>query len=194
MYKIILIIKKKIIFAADFEKRSPKTEFYPPKNNKMRLITTSSELVSYENEQELDPIRADLLKRAKHAAANAYAPYSKFKVGSALLLSNGEIIIGSNQENAAYPLTMCGERVALFAASAVYPQEQILKIAITVISEKKNVSKPLTPCGACRQTLLENEYRTGADIELILQGDTGEVYVVKTVKDILPFIFDASFL
>lgn len=160
----------------------------------MRPIITSSQLLSYDNEQELDPVRAQLLARAKQAAANAYAPYSKFKVGSAVLLANGEVVIGSNQENAAYPLTMCGERVAIFAASALYPQEKIVKVAITIISDKGNINRPVTPCGACRQTLLENENRTQADIELILQGDNGEVYVIKTVKDILPFIFDASFL
>ena len=160
----------------------------------MRPIISQSQLIAYESEQELDPRRAQLLARAKQAAVNAYAPYSKFRVGSAVLLSNGQIIIGSNQENAAYPLTMCGERVAIFAASAMYPHEKIEKVAITIISEKANINRPVTPCGACRQTLLENEYRTQADIELILQGDVGEVYVVKTVKDILPFIFDASFL
>jgi len=160
----------------------------------MRPIITSSQLLSYDNEQELDPVRAQLLARAKQAAANAYAPYSKFKVGSAVLLANGEVVIGSNQENAAYPLTMCGERVAIFAASALYPKEKIAKVAITIISEKGNINRPVTPCGACRQALLENETRTQADIELILQGDSGEVYVIKTVKDILPFIFDASFL
>jgi cytidine deaminase len=160
----------------------------------MRPIITSSQLIAYENEQELDPVRAELLSKAKQAAAKAYAPYSKFKVGSAVLLSNGQVVIGSNQENAAYPLTMCGERVAIFAASAMYPDEKIEKVAITIISEKGNINKPVTPCGACRQTLLENEYRTQAAIELILQGDTGEVFVVNTVKDILPFIFDASFL
>ncbi len=160
----------------------------------MRPIITSSQLLSYDNEQELDPTRAQLLARAKQAAADAYAPYSKFKVGSAVLLANGEVVIGSNQENAAYPLTMCGERVAIFAASALYPKEKIAKVAITIISEKGNINRPVTPCGACRQALLENETRTQADIELILQGDSGEVYVIKTVKDILPFIFDASFL
>ncbi len=160
----------------------------------MHKLTIANDIAVYSNTQELDTERLSLLQRAREAAANAYAPYSNFKVGSAVLLDNGQIVIGSNQENASYPLTMCAERNALASAASQYPTAKILRVAITIISTNGNIMRPVSPCGACRQVIYENEFRTKHDIELILQGDGGEVYVMPTVKTILPLMFDATFL
>ena len=160
----------------------------------MRKLNISAEIRVYESPAELPEEDARLLQQAKNACHTAYAPYSRFKVGAALILENGEVVIGSNQENAAFPVTMCAERNAIFAASAQYPNMPIKKIAITVISNLGNITKPIPPCGSCRQAIYEYEIRHKKDIELILQGDSGQVYVVDTMKDLLPLLFDSSFL
>jgi cytidine deaminase len=160
----------------------------------MKKITLQSEIEVAKTIEELSDIDAQLLARAKEAAKGAYAPYSNFKVGAALLMENGVIVIGNNQENAAFPVTMCGERTAVFSAAAQYPNTPIEAIAITIISAKGAIDRPIPPCGSCRQVIYENEVRHQCDIRLILQGDIGEIYVVKTVKDILPLLFDASYL
>jgi cytidine deaminase len=154
----------------------------------------STELEVYENEQELSAERRELLNKAKEAALGAYAPYSNFRVGAAVLLESGTIVLGSNQENAAYPSTMCAERNALAAAASMYPTQKVLKVAITIKSPEGKISCPVPPCGACRQVIFESEYRYQSPIELILQGDNGQVFVVASIKDILPLTFDASFL
>ena len=125
----------------------------------MKEITIASTLLVAEHIRELGETDKMLLLRAKEAAKDAYAPYSNFKVGSAVLLENGHVFIGNNQENAAYPSTMCGERNAIFAAAANYPKVPIKSVAITVISANKGVDKPVPPCGACRQVIYENECR-----------------------------------
>lgn len=160
----------------------------------MKKIHFSTEFSSYPNEGFLDKIDKDLLSDAKKALLSSYSPYSKFKVGSAVLLENGEIILGSNQENAAFPVTICAERNAAFAAAAKFPGIPIVAVAITAETINKNLFKPVPPCGSCRQVLLEYEIRYKKDIRLILQGDSGEVYVINAVKDILPILFDSSFL
>jgi cytidine deaminase len=160
----------------------------------MKEITIASTLLVAEHIRELGETDKMLLLRAKEAAKDAYAPYSNFKVGSAVLLENGHVFIGNNQENAAYPSTMCGERNAIFAAAANYPKVPIKSVAITVISANKGVDKPVPPCGACRQVIYENECRHQNNIRIILQGDSGAIYLIKSVKDILPIHFDASYL
>lgn len=109
-------------------------------------------------------------------------------------LRNGKVIIGSNQENAAFPVTLCAERVAIFAAASQYPDEAIEALAITAKSGNHVVNKPVTPCGSCRQVIHESEYRFKQPIRVILHGETGEVYVLESIKDILPLTFDAHFL
>ena len=151
-------------------------------------------LVRVTKEADLSESELSLIEQARHAADMAYAPYSKFHVGSALQLSDGAIVLGNNQENAAYPSTMCGERNAIFAAAANYPKVPIKSVAITVISANKGVDKPVPPCGACRQVIYENECRHQNNIRIILQGDSGAIYLIKSVKDILPIHFDASYL
>ncbi|MFT5646119.1 MAG: cytidine deaminase [Aureispira sp.] len=160
----------------------------------MKKITLQSEIEVAQTIKELSDIDAQLLTRAKEAAKGAYAPYSNFKVGAALLMKNGVIVIGNNQENAAFPVTMCAERTAVFSAAAQYPNTSIEAIAITIISAKGNIDRPIPPCGSCRQVIYENETRHQCDIRLILQGDIGKIYVIQTVKDILPLLFDASYL
>jgi cytidine deaminase len=162
----------------------------------MHKINFQREITAYIGAEELLPLQAKLLAEAKLAALDAYAPYSNFRVGAAILLDDeaGTIVRGSNQENAAYPVTICAERVAIFSALTQLPKAKIKKIAITVITVSGKMNRPLSPCGSCRQVIYETELRVGNDIELIMQGDSGEVYVVPTVKDILPLMFDASFL
>ncbi len=160
----------------------------------MKILSLNANIEVYENVEELSRADASLLEVAKKSLEDAYAPYSKFKVGAALRLKNGKIIIGSNQENAAFPVTLCAERVAIFAAASQYPNEAIEAIAITAKSGSHLVNKPVTPCGSCRQVIHESEYRFQHPIRVILHGETGEVYVLDSIKDILPLTFDAHFL
>jgi cytidine deaminase len=160
----------------------------------MKKIHFSAEYSAYPDENSLDSSDKMLLSEAKKALESSYSPYSKFKVGAAVLLENGEIVRGSNQENAAFPVTICAERNAAFAAAARYPGVAIKAVAITAETLTKTLTKPVPPCGSCRQVLLEYEMRYKKDIRLILQGDSGEVYIIEAIKDILPLLFDASFL
>ena len=160
----------------------------------MKKIQFTATYTSLNDESELNEVDKNLLQCAKEATQTAYAPYSQFKVGSAVLLENGAIVIGSNQENAAFPVTLCGERNALFAAAAQYPGIIVKKVAITVDSKLKNIEKPVPPCGSCRQVLFEYESIHQHPIQLILQGDRGEIYLIDSVRDILPIMFDATYL
>lgn len=160
----------------------------------MRTIRLETAIKIAEHVDELAPQEAMLLQKAKEAAKNAYAPYSNFKVGAALLLRDGTVVIGNNQENAAYPVTMCAERTAIFAAAAQYPHTAIEMLALTVESQGKNIIRPVPPCGSCRQVIYEQERRHDQDIRIIMQGDSGEIYCVNSVKDILPLSFDDSYL
>src|SRR5450432_375751 len=138
---------------------------------------------------ELDEMDAKLLGAAKKAINEAYAPYSKFRVGAAIRLANGEMITGSNQENASFPAGICAERVALSAASALYPGIPVTELALTYINESGNSNKQISPCGICRQTLAEYEQRYGQSVRLILGGNSGEVYLIKKASDLLPLAF-----
>ena len=123
----------------------------------MREINLSTKITDYPLE-ECSEIEKKLINAAKHATEKSYAPYSNFKVGAALLLENGEIITGNNQENAAYPSGLCAERVATFYANSVYPNEKVVAIAIAAWSNGKFTDDVITPCGGCRQVLLETEF------------------------------------
>ncbi|WBM73555.1 cytidine deaminase [Saprospira grandis] len=144
--------------------------------------------------EELPAIEAELLLRAHAACDTAYAPYSEFRVGAAALLENGEIVLGSNQENAAYPSTICAERAALFSAAAQFPGVAIRAVAIRVKTAGERVERPISPCGACRQVLFEFEWRQETPIQLLLQGDKGDIYRIASTKSLLPLLFDPSFL
>jgi len=139
-------------------------------------------------------IEKELLFKAKDAVSNAYAPYSNFKVGAAVLLDNNLIVCGNNQENATYPNGLCAERVALFNASSNYPENEILAIALTIDFSDKGINEPVFPCGGCRQSILEYEDRWNNDIKLYIIGPSNEVVVINSVKDILPFAFSSTVL
>lgn len=140
--------------------------------------------------EELKNLDRELLEFASQAVNNAYAPYSKFRVGAALRLENGEIVKGNNQENAAYPSGLCAERVAIFAASANYPNIPIKAIAITVKPENGEIPYPISPCGACRQSIVEYESHFKNNIRIILRGSSGKITVFENIKSLLPFQFD----
>jgi len=134
-----------------------------------------------------------LLEKAKEQVNNAYAPYSGFQVGAAVELENGEIFTGNNQENAAYPSGLCAERVAMFYANANYPNVAVKTLAIAAFTNGKFLPNPVTPCGSCRQVLLETESRFGKNIPVLLYG-TEEVYLIENVKQLLPLCFEKSSL
>lgn len=160
----------------------------------MKKLVFTSEYFSYTDENALPVTDKMLLAEAKNAIKTSYSPYSKFKVGAAVLLENGAIVKGSNQENAAFPVTLCAERTAVFAAAVQFPGIPFVALAVTVETQNKNMTIPVTPCGSCRQVMLEYELRFNQNIRLIMQGDSGEVYVSEAVKNIVPLYFDASYL
>ncbi len=129
-----------------------------------------------------------LVESAKNQTLSAYAPYSKFNVGAAVLLDNGQVIGGNNQENIAYPSGLCAERTAMFYANAKYPNAKPLAIAIAAKNEKGYLPSPICPCGSCRQVLLESEMRFGSPIKVILYG-TRHSYIIDSIADMMPFAF-----
>jgi len=160
----------------------------------MKKIDVTTSFWVYGSEGELPNDVKPLMEQAVAIRKKAYAPYSKFRVGAAILLDNGKVVVGSNQENAAYPSGLCAERVAIFQAGALYPEAQILKIAISATSDDKPVESPIPPCGACRQSIAEYEFRQEKPIELYFMGEVGEVYKSDSLQNILPFHFDKKFL
>lgn len=145
----------------------------------------------YENAKQLPPEEATLIHEATKAMRNAYAPYSKFNVGTALLLENGKVITGNNQENAAYPSGMCAERVAIFYAGSQYPGVAVKTIAVIcdVVADQ-----PLTPCGACRQAIAEYEQNTGKKIKIVMATTTGKIYTANGIETLLPFMFSGKYI
>ena len=160
----------------------------------MKKLKLTTEYTLFDNRSELTPQVQDLMNIAINARKKAYAPYSKFNVGTALLLDNDEIIIGNNQENAAYPSGMCAERVAIYYAGANYPDNSILKMAISASSLLKEIDKPVAPCGACRQAIAEYEVKQNKAIEIYFMGESGKIIMVNSLKELLPLGFDKSFL
>lgn len=160
----------------------------------MKKHTISFELTVYESLETLNKQDRGLMRKAIDARKDAYAPYSNFMVGAAVLLDNNEIVIGNNQENASYPSGLCAERVAVFQAGAMYPGVTIKSIAITAMSKTHLVEKPAAPCGNCRQAIAEYEFRQGSPIELLLMGESGEIIKCQSLSDILPLGFNSSYL
>ena len=138
--------------------------------------------------EELPEDERMLVETAIKATDNSYAKYSNFRVGAALLLDNGEVVIGANQENAVFPLGLCAERTAIFAAQAQKPQFAITKLAIAARNEAGLVKTPVSPCGSCRQVILEMEERYHQPIRILLYGTTG-VIAIDSVRDLLPLCF-----
>lgn len=154
----------------------------------MKEITIESKVTECQLE-ELDTETQSLIRTALEATENSYAPYSRFHVGAALRLDDGTIIKGANQENASFPVTLCGERTAIFAAHAQYPGHDIEAIAITATNDDGLVATPVTPCGACRQAMLETEMRQKTPLKIYLYGGKG-VYVINGIRNLLPLAFD----
>jgi cytidine deaminase len=146
----------------------------------------------YNDISELKKEDADLLTKARAVTRQAYAPYSNFFVGASAKLNNGEIVSGTNQENASYPVGICAERVLLGNAATLYPGVSIDTMAISYDSKEVKSDHPISPCGMCRQSLLEYETRTKQPIRLILAGQEGNIYIIKTIQFLLPFAFNSS--
>lgn len=147
---------------------------------------------SYELVDSIDALSADdatLLRKAQSAAQLAYAPYSGFNVGAVALLTNGAVVQGTNQENASYPVGICAERVLLGNVAMQYPGEKIVSLAISYHSAKRASDQPISPCGMCRQALLEFEHRSDTPIRLILGGKKGRVMIIESARLLLPFAF-----
>ena len=145
----------------------------------------------FNDAKQLPPEDLHLLQEASKCMQHAYAPYSHFHVGAAVLLENGKIITGSNQENAAYPSGLCAERVAIYYAGAQYPGVAVKTIAVTCIAES---DQPVTPCGACRQAIAEYEQLHNKKIRLIMATPTGKVFCANGIETLLPFMFSSKYL
>lgn len=160
----------------------------------MKEVKIESTFAVYENFEELPENIASLMIKAMEARQKSYSPYSKFSVGAALLLENGEIITGSNQENASYPSGLCAERTAIYYAGAQYPNIKIVQMAIVAGSNIKQTVSPIPPCGACRQAIAEYEVKQESPIEIYFMGETGKIVKSNSLANLLPLGFDKSFL
>ncbi len=154
----------------------------------MKTKKISFDYVEYDY-SELKKSDQELIDEARKACEKAYAPYSQFNVGVALRMENNEIIRGNNQENCAYPSGLCAERVALFWASANYPNLKVNAMAITVKTNLFAVESPLSPCGSCRQVMTEYEQKQGKHIRILLADDNKRVWEIEKATDLLPFFF-----
>jgi len=141
---------------------------------------------------DLDTADRELLLQAKAIAEDAYAPYSHFLVGAAAILSNGEILKGTNQENASYPVGICAERTLLAAAGTLFPEAHIITLAISYRNLEGQSHTPVSPCGMCRQALVEHETRYQHPVRLILSGADGPVYIIPASGSLLPLSFTVN--
>ena len=146
----------------------------------------------YDSADDLNKEDRELLDAAREVTARAYAPYSHFNVGAVARLQNGELVSGTNQENAAYPVGICAERVLMGTAAVLFPNMPIETMAISYHNLNGDSSKPASPCGMCRQYLKEFEDRTKAPVRLILSGQTGKIYVIEKASQLLPFSFGGA--
>ncbi len=155
----------------------------------MKIRKFNIQIEEYEHLELLENQESNLLQRAQEAIKGSYAPYSEFRVGAAVLLENGEVILGSNQENAAYPSGLCAERVAIFHAKSKYPDIKVKSIAITAAADNFITKSPITPCGACRQVIAETESRQNGKIRILMKGQEGIVQAVNGIENLLPLMF-----
>lgn len=162
--------------------------------NYMKKDKFEFEYKVYDDISGLDEKDAWLLKEAREVTEQAYAPYSNFHVAAVAILENGEIVAGTNQENASYPVGICAERVLLGSVATLHPGIPIKTIAVSYNSIEGKNDHPISPCGMCRQALLEYEARTKLPIRLILSGQQGKVIVIATASHLLPFAFSGSYL
>ena len=155
----------------------------------MKVKNIQIHFEEYAEGEQLPSADLSLLNQARQAVNTSYAPYSEFRVGVAVLLENGHVVKGSNQENASYPLGLCAERVALFHAGSVYPDVKIVAIAITATAQHFVTKTPITPCGACRQVMAETENRQSAPMRIIMNGQQGVTQIVNGIENLLPLSF-----
>ena len=160
----------------------------------MKEVKIESTLYVFNDLREVPEDVQNLMEQASNARNKAYAPYSKFNVGAALLLENGKVITGSNQENASYPSGLCAERTAIYYAGSQYPDVKILKLAITASSQNQPTNSPIPPCGACRQAISEYEINQETPIEIYFMGETGKVVKSNSLANLLPLVFDRTVL
>lgn len=160
----------------------------------MEKIKIESFLDVYSSKDELPETISSLMDEAFAARERAYAPYSNFLVGAAILLDNGEVVTGNNQENACYPAGLCAERTAIFYASSQYPDAKMLAMAITARARDKETIDPIPPCGVCRQAIAEYEIKQEAPIELYFMGEKGKVVKSASLENILPLLFTSKYL
>ncbi|HRO07729.1 MAG TPA: cytidine deaminase [Saprospiraceae bacterium] len=160
----------------------------------MESVKKGFEYIKYNALSELTPADLELVQKAMEQLPKAYAPYSGFHVGAAVRLADDSIFVGSNQENASYPLCMCGERVALYNAAANKPDVSPMTLAITIQNQKIKITEPASPCGACRQVISEYAFRHKQPIRILLKADSEVVYEIQSNEDLLPLGFNGSFL
>ncbi len=158
----------------------------------MKEIQIETKLSVFESFEELSRSEKEFMNQAIEIRKKAYAPYSKFQVGAAIVLDNGVVLQGSNQENAAYPSGLCAERVVIFYAGANYPNNKIVKMFITATPSDRDSENPIPPCGSCRQSIAEYEIKQDLPIEIYFMGAKGAVYKSDSLKNLLPFMFDKS--
>ncbi len=158
----------------------------------MKHISSEIKYDLYESMDELSSEDKSLMLAAIEATGTAYAPYSNFHVGAAVLMENGQVVRGSNQENAAYPSGLCAERVAVFAAGSQFPGVKIKAIAITAMFDDLKEPLSVSPCGDCRQVMAEYEHRYKANIRLIITAGKGKIMVIPNTKTLLPLMFNAE--
>lgn len=160
----------------------------------MKEVQITTTLHIFENLNELPNDVVFLMQKAIEVRGKAYAPYSNFNVGAALLLDNGEVITGNNQENASYPSGLCAERTAIYYAGSQYPNAKVLKMAISATSKSKPTLSPIPPCGACRQAISEYEVKQNTPVEIYFMGEAGQIAKSASLANLLPFVFDKSAL
>jgi cytidine deaminase len=160
----------------------------------MKEIQITTTFKVFEDLTQLPENIQSLMQQAIEIRKKAYAPYSHFRVGAAIALDNGKIVLGSNQENAAYPSGLCAERVAIYQAGAIYPDAKIVTIAISAASDSNPTLTPIPPCGSCRQSIAEYEFKQDAPIEIYFMGESGEVYRSNSINNLLPLSFNSTSL
>lgn len=156
----------------------------------MKEITLKTQVTTCKLE-EMHPSMRELVEKAKAMTQNAYCPYSHYHVGAAALLADGQVITGSNQENAAYPSGLCAERTTLFAANANHPDTPVLALAIACYTDGHFTKEAASPCGACRQVMLETEHRYGKPMQVVLYGED-MCYIFNSASDLLPLHFTSD--
>lgn len=158
----------------------------------MKIEEIKFNITVYDSVNELNEEDALLLKEARKVTQFAYAPYSNFQVGAFAKLENGKTVSGTNQENASFPAGICAERTLLSTASSLFPGVGIETLAISYHNLNGSSNKPVSPCGICRQSLMEFQERTKKNIRVLLSGMEGEVQLIENAKDLLPLVFSAN--